>query len=104
MSCWRRCSSAASSSQKTPSALVRFTGCPVSVAEQVLFLVELGGLKSPFMNPETAIQTTKNYLIWRSATAIKRLRGQPYQRPGPCQRGNAKPDEKALRDAATPTE
>jgi len=64
----------------------------VSVAEQVLFLVELGKVNSPWLNRESAIQMTKNYLMWRSTTLLKRVRGQPYQRSGPCVRGNAKPD------------
>ena len=71
---------------------IRFEGCPVSVAEQVLFLVELGKVNSPWLNRESAIQMTKNYLMWRSTTLLKRVRGQPYQRSGPCVRGNAKPD------------
>lgn len=71
---------------------VRFEGCPVSVAEQVLFLVHLGGLKNPYVSSDNAVQFTKNYLMWRSATAMKRLRGEPYQKPGPCSRGEAQPD------------
>ena len=74
------------------SSHVRFEGCPVSVAEQVLFLVELGKVKSPWLSAESAIQMTKGYLQWRSATLFKRLRGERYQRPGPCVRGNASPE------------
>lgn len=70
---------------------VRFKGCPVSVAEQVLFLVELGGLQSPFTHPENAIGMTKHYLMWKSASAVKRLRGQSYQRRGLTVRGRAAP-------------
>ncbi len=76
---------------------VRFTGCPVSVAEHVLFLTNLGKLNSPFLEPRQAVQITKNYLMWRSATMVKRLKGERYQRHGHAQRGNAKPDEAALR-------
>lgn len=70
---------------------VRFEGCPVSVAEQVLALVELGGLDSPFFNPEYAVENTKHYLMWRSTMAMKRLRGQRYQQHGPAERGAAQP-------------
>jgi uncharacterized protein (DUF362 family) len=71
---------------------IRFEGCPVSVSEQVLFLVELGGLKSPFTSKENAWQFTKNYLAWRSATLAKRMTGTPYQKAGPTSRGDAKPE------------
>ncbi len=72
-------------------AHIRFEGCPVSVAEQVLFLVHLGSLKNPYVSADNAMQFTKNYLMWRSATTAKRLTGTPYQKPGPCQRGEAQP-------------
>jgi uncharacterized protein (DUF362 family) len=72
--------------------VVRFEGCPVSVAEQVLFLVQLGKLKNPYVSPDNAAQFTKNYLMWRSASAAKRLTGTPYQKAGACARGEAKPE------------
>lgn len=71
---------------------VRLEGCPVSVAEHVLFLVEHGHLKSPFLDKSNALTFTKNYLMWRSSTALKRLMGKPYQEAGPCHRGHAKPE------------
>ncbi len=71
---------------------VRFEGCPVSVAEQVLALVHLGELKNPYVSRENAWQFTKNYLAWRSTAAVKRLTGVPYQRSGPCPRGEAAPE------------
>lgn len=75
--------------------VIRFEGCPVSVAEQVLFLVQLGNLKNPYVSSENAVQFTKNYLAWRSATAAKRLIGKSYQKHGACSRGEAKPDVEA---------
>lgn len=81
---------------------IRFEGCPVSVAEQVLFLVELGKIKSPWMSAESAFQMTKNYLKWRSSTLFKRARGERYQRPGPCVRGNAKPELAAKPELSKP--
>ncbi|HMR06566.1 MAG TPA: DUF362 domain-containing protein [Polyangiaceae bacterium] len=73
-------------------AHIRFEGCPVSVAEQVLFLVHLGSLKNPYVSADNAMQFTKNYLMWRSATTVKRLSGTPYQKAGPCARGEAQPE------------
>jgi uncharacterized protein (DUF362 family) len=71
---------------------IRFEGCPVSVAEQVLFLVHLGNLKNPYVSADNAMQFTKNYLMWRSAMTVKRLSGTPYQKAGPCARGEARPE------------
>ena len=71
---------------------VRFEGCPVSVAEQVLALVHLGGIKNPYVSSDNALAFTKNYLMWRSSAAVKRLTGTPYQKAGVSQRGEAKPE------------
>lgn len=71
---------------------IRLEGCPVSVAEQVLALVSLGGLKNPYFAPEQIVQFNKAYLMWRSATMAKRLKGQPYQVAGECTRGDAAPE------------
>jgi uncharacterized protein (DUF362 family) len=71
--------------------VVRFEGCPVSVAEQVLALVYLTGCKNPFLVPDESLRFNKAYLSWRAVMAAKRMMGQPYQREGPCHRGNAAP-------------
>jgi uncharacterized protein (DUF362 family) len=71
---------------------VRFEGCPVSVAEQVLVLCFLAGAKNPIFDPGESIPFNKAYLQWRSVTALKRLRGIPYQKHGPTERGEAKPE------------
>jgi uncharacterized protein (DUF362 family) len=70
---------------------VRFEGCPVSVAEQVLALVYLTGCKNPFLLPGDSIRFNKAYLSWKAVTAFKRLMGQPYQKPGEGKRGEARP-------------
>src|SRR5262249_25115015 len=70
---------------------VRFEGCPVSVAEQVLALVFLTRCKNPFLAPGDSSRFNKAYLSWRAVTAFKRLTGERYQRPGPCPRGDAEP-------------
>ncbi len=73
-------------------AYVRFEGCPVSVAEQVLALCFISGSKNPIFDPSEAIPFNKAYLQWRSVMAMKRLRGVPYQRSGACDRGDARPE------------
>jgi uncharacterized protein (DUF362 family) len=71
---------------------IRLTGCPVSVAEQVLTLVGLTpGAKNPYFDGTQIIEFNKAYLSWRAAAAAKRLRGIPYQRPGHCHRGDGAP-------------
>ncbi len=70
---------------------VRFEGCPVSVAEQVLFLVSLGGLKNPYFDRASVMDFNKAYFGWKAAVAWKRLNGTPYQKPGPCERGEGMP-------------
>jgi uncharacterized protein (DUF362 family) len=70
---------------------VRFEGCPVSVAEQVLALVFLTKCKNPFLDPAESTRFNKAYLSWRAVTAFKRLTGEAYQRSGGCSRGEAKP-------------
>jgi hypothetical protein len=70
---------------------VRFEGCPVSVAEQVLALVFLTGCKNPFFIPGESARFNKAYLSWKAVTAFKRLMGTPYQKPGEGERGEARP-------------
>jgi uncharacterized protein (DUF362 family) len=74
---------------------LRLEGCPVSVAEQVLALVQLAKTKNPYFAPAEVVGFNRAYLGWRAVTAFQRLTGHPYQRPGPCPRGEAKPDVKA---------
>ena len=71
---------------------VRLEGCPVSVAEQVLALVTLGHTNNPYFSPSELVRFNKAYLMWRSAVAAKRLSGTPYQKPGPCARGDGAPE------------
>jgi uncharacterized protein (DUF362 family) len=71
--------------------VLRLGGCPVSVAEQVLALVFLGGLKNPYLQPATAVPFVSAYLSSRSRTALRRVLGQPYHRPGLALRGAARP-------------
>jgi uncharacterized protein (DUF362 family) len=70
---------------------MRLEGCPVSVAEQVLALVDLGGVKNPYFDGGEAFGFNKAYITWRVVTAFKRLFGKKYQQPGPTPRGAAEP-------------
>ncbi len=70
---------------------VRLLGCPVSVAEQVLALVSLGGLNNPYFDGQNVVRFNKAYLEWRALTLSQRLRGVPYQRHGPTERGEGAP-------------
>jgi uncharacterized protein (DUF362 family) len=71
---------------------MRMEGCPVSVAEQVLALVDLGGTKNPYFEGGDIIGFNKAYLTWRLVTAVRRLFGKKYQLPGPAARGHAMPE------------
>ncbi|MFI5300887.1 MAG: DUF362 domain-containing protein [Polyangiales bacterium] len=70
---------------------VRLEGCPVSVAEQVLALVGISGSKNPYFDPDQVVGYTKAYSTWRASTMAKRIRGIPYQKSGPTERGEAAP-------------
>lgn len=71
--------------------IVRLPGCPTSVAEQVLALVQLGGLDNPYFDPDVAIDFTSAYLSTKTRNTLARLRGTPYNVPGPTERGAARP-------------
>jgi hypothetical protein len=70
---------------------LRLTGCPVSVAEQVLVLAFLSGSKNPYFEKTEIVRFNKAYLAWKAANASRRLRGKPYQARGPVQRGDGAP-------------
>lgn len=71
---------------------LRLEGCPVSVAEQVLMLVFVSGLKNPILDPSSAVGFNKAYAEWRSKTLVDRVRGKAYQVHGPAERGEAAPE------------
>jgi hypothetical protein len=70
---------------------IRLEGCPVSVAEQVFALVSLGKAKNPYLEPSEAIRFNEAYLGWKAAMAVRGIKGQKYQKPGACPRGEAAP-------------
>lgn len=71
---------------------VRMTGCPVSVAEQVLMMIAVSTVKNPFFDPKNAVTFNRQYLKWRAHQVGQRLRGVPYQIPGATRRGDGAPD------------
>jgi len=73
--------------------VIRIKGCPVSVAEQVLTLVGLGGPKNPYFDPRQAIPFTSNYLSWRTHQALRRAMGDEPLIAGPTLRGQARPPQ-----------
>ncbi len=73
--------------------VIQIGGCPVSVAEQVLTLVKLGRLRNPYFDPAQAIPFTSCYLSWRTRQLINKVLGQPYNKPGPVKRGDARPEQ-----------
>jgi hypothetical protein len=72
--------------------VIRLQGCPVSVAEQLFALVALSKAKNPYLDPSEAMAYNKAYLGWKAAMAVKRLRGERYQKQGACARGEAMPE------------
>lgn len=85
--------------------VLRLKGCPVSVAEQALALVSLGGLKNPYLNPSVSFDFTSCYLSTQTRVAPRRLRGERYNEPGPAHRGAARPEQNLPPEGApTPLE
>jgi uncharacterized protein (DUF362 family) len=78
---------------------LRLQGCPVSVAEQMIVLVQMAGVKDPSRN----LSGMAAYLKWKSAMAAKRLVGHKYQVNGkPAERGEAAPELEAERPSLEP--
>ncbi len=90
---------------KRKQDVIRLQGCPVSVAEQALALVNLGGLKNPYFDPAISFDFTNCYLSANTRVAAQRLRGRRYNQPGPTARGAARPTQNLPPDGvATPLE
>jgi hypothetical protein len=58
---------------------VRLPGCPISVAEQVLMLVQVSGAKNPYFDPRIVVDFNRAYLGWRLAAL---WRGRYQERDG----------------------
>lgn len=74
----------------TSDPVVRLAGCPVSVAEQVLALVKVGGLNDPYRDPGESLRFTSCYLSAKTRSAVHRLFGEPYNKPGYAEAGEAR--------------
>ncbi|WP_052554357.1 DUF362 domain-containing protein [Enhygromyxa salina] len=70
---------------------IHITGCPVSVAEQVLALVQHGDLTNPYYDLKLFPSFVSTYFSWRTRTLLQRVFGQPYNQPGAAHRGHARP-------------
>jgi uncharacterized protein (DUF362 family) len=72
---------------------VRLEGCPVSVAEQVLALVSIAGLKNPYTDRRNIVTFMRGYLGWRARVALNRIQRKRYQQNGAfAARGQAAPE------------
>ncbi len=71
---------------------IRLDGCPISIAEIVLLLSELGGIQNPYFDKRQIVGFNRSYLTWRAVLAWKRMRGEPYQIHGATTRGAAAPE------------
>jgi uncharacterized protein (DUF362 family) len=72
---------------------LRLEGCPVSVAEHVLALVALGGIKNPYTDRRNVVTFLRGYLGWRSRVALNRIQRKLYQQNGAfAERGHAAPE------------
>jgi uncharacterized protein (DUF362 family) len=69
-------------------SFLRLQGCPVSVAEQLMALVQLAGSNDPTRD----LGALGSYLKWKSVMAGKALTGHKYQVNGVAKRGEAAPE------------
>ena len=72
--------------------VVRLEGCPVSVAELILVLAELGGIRNPYFDPRAVVSFNRAYLAWQAVRAAGFLSGEPYQVRDFRERGAAAPE------------
>jgi hypothetical protein len=84
----------ASAKGKLAGDVVRLEGCPVSVAEQVLALVDAApGVKNPYLDRANMMTFARAYLGWKGRVAINKLQRKRYQTNGTfLERGQAAPE------------
>jgi hypothetical protein len=83
----------ASAKSKLSGDVVRLEGCPVSVAEQVLALVSISGVKNPYYDRENMLTFGRAYLGWKARVALNTLQRRRYQQNGTfLERGQAAPE------------
>jgi hypothetical protein len=82
-----------SAKAKLAGDVVRLEGCPVSVAEQVLALVNIAGVKNPYYDRENMLTFGRAYLGWKTRVALNKLQRKRYQQNGTfMSRGQAAPE------------
>jgi uncharacterized protein (DUF362 family) len=73
--------------------VIRLEGCPVSVAEQVLTLVSIAGVKNPYLDPSQIVGFGRAYLGWKARVTLNKLQKRRYQQNGTfANRGQAAPE------------
>jgi uncharacterized protein (DUF362 family) len=73
--------------------VIRLEGCPVSVAEQVLTLVSIAGVKNPYLDPSQIVGFGRAYLGWKARVTLNKLQKRRYQQNGTfADRGRAAPE------------
>ena len=73
--------------------VIRLEGCPVSVAEQVLALVSISGVKNPYYDRQNMMSFGRAYLGWKARVTLNKLQRKRYQQHGTFQeRGQAAPE------------
>src|SRR5689334_1667543 len=73
--------------------VIRLEGCPVSVAEQVLTLVSIAGVKNPYLDPSQIVGFGRAYLGWKARVTLNKLQRRRYQQNGTfANRGQAAPE------------
>ncbi len=65
--------------RKRKEQVVRVTGCPVSVAEQTMYIANVGKTKNPYLDPAAATKFNVSYFVWKAVSAVRRLFGKRYQ-------------------------
>jgi uncharacterized protein (DUF362 family) len=83
----------ATAKSKLTGDVIRLEGCPVSVAEQVLALVTIGGLKNPYYDRANMLTFTRAYFGWKARVTLNKLQRKRYQQNGAFgERGRAAPE------------
>ncbi len=79
---------------------LRLEGCPVSCAELILVLAELGRTKNPYFDPREILKFNAAYLGWRAQQAARFFEGYAYHGDAVL-RGQAAPEvnERVREDA-----
>jgi uncharacterized protein (DUF362 family) len=83
----------AAAKDKLRADVIRLEGCPVSVAEQVLALVTISGVKNPYYDAANMVTFGRAYLGWKARVTLNKLQRKRYQQNGTFrERGQAAPE------------